>query len=123
MVYQPTTKILRALVAERLEIVRSIDDTLAYTSARADTECLKKAGEVDYVAFFFLYGLRVIEARMRDALRKHDVTVAVAGVFCHQSPKVRFTHAGAQESCELGDITFLATYGKKLRGGGLGNAV
>lgn len=83
------------------------------------------AGEVDKLVYFFLEGLPLIEDQFNRILREHNVHATLSGIFCHQAPKVipTPTQSGLGNSCELGDILFLVTYGKRLYGSFLGNAM
>jgi hypothetical protein len=60
-----------------------------------------------------------IQAELQRCYSPHNVTVRVAGVFCHQSPYVDFPPSLGLPGCELGDllivVRFRETWGEELR--------
>ncbi len=73
------------------------------------------------MVYFFGLGLPRLQRCLNFVLKRYRVEVTISGIFCHQSPKV-YPDYGPR-SCELADLTFLATYGRLLPSRGLGNAL
>jgi len=126
MPFAPPNLIYNALCLEQIKIVQLIQNTVdqAFQSAEVDTR--GKAGEVERLIYFFVKGLPTLEAGLKGILKPHNVSLRISSVFCHQTPKVRYTKPSiAATSCELGDVAFMATYGVRLGAArdGLGNAV
>lgn len=62
-------------------------------------------GEVGFVAAFVLGAVPAIASAWRPLLRPHGLSVKMWGVFCHQTPKVRFTDSSRiRRTCELADL-------------------
>lgn len=91
----------------------------------AQAGCVGPAGEVDRLVYFFLEGLPAIEAQFNLILGHHGIRATLSGIFCHQTPRVEPNPqmSNHPKSCELGDIMFLSTYGRRLYGRFLGNAM
>lgn len=59
--------------------------------------------EPDVVASLVLESTPVLHSALAEILQPHRMNVSVFGVYCHQTPKVKF--AGMRKtSCELGDL-------------------
>lgn len=109
----------------RDRLTRAIATAIDHSMKAAEYGCLGQPGEVDRLVYFFLEGLPAIESQFNGILADSRVRATLSGIFCHQTPHVnpippsRTTPPG----CELGDILFLVTYGRRLRGDYLGNAL
>lgn len=81
-------------------------------------------GEVERLVYFFLEGLPAIEGQFNVILNGSGISATLSGIFCHQTPRVRpIPPSGSNPpGCELGDILFLVTYGRRLYTRYLGNA-
>lgn len=63
--------------------------------------------EPDFVASLVKYGVVEIKKVLDSLFIGTGIQVATTGVFCHQSPMVKFNHNGKDFRCELGDILFV----------------
>lgn len=112
MAYLPPEPIASALIRNKRQIGSVIADAVDYSFRAAFHELHTRVGEVEKLIYFFMDGLPVIENGVNRLLKNDGVTVTISGIFCHQTPKVKsISPYAAPESCELGDIAFLATYG------------
>lgn len=125
MPIRPPVRVLSPILMERDRIIEAIRQTIDLTFDAADTGCIRRAGEVDRLVYFFLEGLPLIEDQFNRILGTHGIRSTLSGIFCHQTPKVEpIPNATANtQTCELGDILFLVTYGRVLYGSYLGNAL
>lgn len=126
MPIRPPVRYLSPLVFERDQLVHAVRQTIAHTFAAADAGCVGKPGEVDRLVYFFLEGLPLIEEQFNRILYQYSIRATLSGIFCHQTPKVvpdPHPTKGSGASCELGDMLFLVTYGRRLYGDFLGNAL
>lgn len=124
MPIRPPVRVLSPILMERDRIVEAIRQTIDQTFDAADAGCVMRAGEVDRLVYFFLEGLPLIEDQFNRILGRHGIHSTLSGIFCHQTPKVEPIPNGnaKNQTCELGDILFLVTYGRVLYGSYLGNA-
>lgn len=123
MPIRPPVNILSPILLERDRLTYAIAQTIDHTFHAADTGCVGNAGEVDRLVYFFLDGLPLIEDQFNRILTVHGVRATLSGIFCHQTPKVVPDYNSSRfNSCELGDILFLVTYGRRLYGTIIGNA-
>jgi hypothetical protein len=124
MPIRPPANILAALLVERQRMTHALAQTIHNTFAAAEVGCVGDAGEVDRLVYFFAEGLPVIEAQFNRILTPHGITATLSGIFCHQTPQVMpEPRDPSDKGCELGDIMFLATYGRRLYGNIVGNAL
>ena len=123
-VYAPAS-IRTALLTEQARLATVVDNIVATHLRRTARATLRRAGEVDYVLWFFIYGLQDIEAALNRFLGPLGVSAGISGVFCHQTPIVVFPPTGARRGrCELGDLCFIVTYNGQLADKvALGNAL
>jgi hypothetical protein len=124
MPIRPPAEILGPLLMERDRMIYSITQTINLTFSAAEVGCAGQAGEVDRLVYFFLEGLPALENQFRHIFRPHRIRPTISGIFCHQTPRVEPQPSAklAQQSCELGDLLFLITYGRRLYNNYLGNA-
>jgi hypothetical protein len=125
MPIRPPAYILSALVMERERLTYAIAQTISHTFSAAQVGCQGRPGEVDRLVYFFLEGLPLIETQFNHILHPWGIHATLSGIFCHQTPKVEAIPAFSQDPgiCELGDILFLATYGRRLWSNYAGNAL
>lgn len=65
----------------------------------------RSAGEVDFVKAVVVDGVRFIGPAWAGILRQAGYAVELTGVFCHQSPRVKFrAPASKPKCCELADL-------------------
>lgn len=76
----------------------------AYCRARPSG---KPPEEPDFIASLVKYGVPKIKEILDIIFYGTGIHVASTGVFCHQSPMVKFKHGGSNFRCELGDIMFV----------------
>lgn len=67
----------------------------------------KPPEEPDFVASLVKHGVVRIKKVLDILFNGTGIHVATTGVFCHQSPMVKFRHGGNDFRCELGDILFV----------------
>ena len=72
----------------------------AYENCRVDHRLPQ---EPDYVASLVLHGTKVIYHTWHEILRPYGFEVKMAGIYCHQTPKVHY-NGMEHNSCEIGDI-------------------
>ncbi len=104
-----------------------------------------RPNEVWMLYSFFIRGLPALERRLNNILGAFSIRMTISGILCHKNPLVEFQYDRetlydwtlqsaacltlrrrpeiVTARCELADVTFLATYGGRLRGGGIGNAL
>jgi len=125
MPIRPPARLLAPILLERDQLVHAVGQTINQTFDAANAGCVGQAGEVDKLVYFFLEGLPLIEEQFNRILHRHGVHTTLSGIFCHQTPKVnpQPTPTHKPSSCELGDILFLVTYGRRLYDRFLGNAL
>ena len=125
MTIRPPQRILTAILLRRDRLTQAIRTGIDYTFTAAERGCRGNAGEVDRLVYFFLEGLPAIENQFNGILDGSGVQATLSGIFCHQTPRVTPDPASPTKppGCELGDILFLATYGGRLYGQYLGNAL
>jgi hypothetical protein len=75
--------------------------------------------EVDFVASLVENGARLIETGWQGILAPDQIQVGVAGIFCHQSPKVRIKGTSPYTQsmnrvCELADLLVLHSHMRHL---------
>ncbi|WP_157652761.1 hypothetical protein [Burkholderia ubonensis] len=63
--------------------------------------------EPDFVASLVKCGVQKIKKVLDAVFNGTGIQVATTGVFCHQSPMVKFKHNSGNFRCELGDILFV----------------
>ncbi len=74
--------------------------------------------EPDFVADIVLQGTPKLEQRWRKRLNGSGLSISVGGVFCHQSPKVKYSGMRQRSSCEIGDLLWIHSHsfgGKVVR--------
>lgn len=125
MPIRPPTRLLSPILLERDRLIGAIRQTINQTFSAAEAGCVGQAGEVDKLVYFFLEGLPLIEDQFNRILEDHGVQSTLSGIFCHQTPKVTPSphFQDKNRTCELGDILFLVTYGRRLHGSFIGNAI
>ncbi len=125
MTIRPPQAILTEILLRRDRLMRAIRTGIDYTFTAAEHGCKGPPGEVDRLVYFFLEGLSAIEGQFNGILNGSGVRATLSGIFCHQTPRVVPDPASptTPPGCELGDILFLATYGSRLYGRYLGNAL
>jgi hypothetical protein len=123
MPYSPPDRISDVLAKKEYDLVEAIGQSVTESFQRAIQANGRKPDEVRMFSSFFFLGLPVLERRINYILRNDTITTTVCGIFCHQTPVVRYIPSVDKGTCELSDITFIVTYGARLRDGGLGNAV
>jgi len=125
MPIRPPVNILGPLVLERDRLTHALAQTINHTFSAAQVGCHGPPGEVDRLAYFFLEGLPTIENQFNHILHYYGIRTTLSGIFCHQTPKVEATPVFTPDpgTCELGDILFLATYGRRLWNNYAGNAL
>jgi hypothetical protein len=77
--------------------------------------------EPDFVASLVLEGTPLIYQSLAVSIASYGLSVSVFGVFCHQSPLIRFTQTGTR-GCELGDMLIAFSH-KQLNGTVIRNAL
>lgn len=73
---------------------------------RAWNNCRQRGAEPeepDFVASLVMNGTRLLETGWRNFLEPYNIQIAISGIYCHQTPKVRF-RGMHKTSCELGDL-------------------
>ena len=115
--------IWRAIRLERDRMTFVIADGISRSFLEADIGCAQQPGEVDRLVYFFLRGLPFIENGFNQILISHGVRSTLSGIFCHQTPRVKPHGESRDEGCELGDIIFIVTYGRRLFRSIIGNAL
>jgi hypothetical protein len=125
MPIRPPARLLAPILFEREQLIHAVGQTINLTFDAAEAGCVGQAGEVDKLVYFFLEGLPLIEEQFNRILHPYGVHATLSGIFCHQTPKVnpQPTPTHKPSSCELGDILFLVTYGRRLYDRFLGNAL
>lgn len=73
----------------------------------------KTPEEPDYVASLVKLGVINIKRALDQVFSGTGVTISTTGVFCHQSPMVKFTLKGKRERCELGDLLLIHSHTDK----------
>lgn len=63
--------------------------------------------EPDFVASLVKHGVQEIKLALDIVFNGTGIQVSTTGVFCHQSPMVKFKHNGTNFRCELGDVLFV----------------
>lgn len=125
MPIRPPVQILGPLLLERDRLIYAIGQTIDVTFAAAEVGCANGAGEVDRLVYFFMEGLPALEDQFNRILDPHGLRATVCGIFCHQTPRAEpqpNLHRGAG-ACELGDMLFLSTYGRRMFNRFVGNAL
>jgi hypothetical protein len=110
---------------ERDRLTHALAQTISHTFSAAQVGCQGLPGEVDRLVYFFLEGLPIIENQFNHILHQYGIHTTLSGIFCHQTPKVEATPGFTPDpgTCELGDILFLVTYGRRLWNNYAGNAL
>jgi hypothetical protein len=78
--------------------------------------------EPDFVASLVMKGVHEIKAVLDAIFHNFGIRIATSGVFCHQSPMVKFSINSDTKRCELGDILFVHVH-KGTSGGVQRNAL
>jgi hypothetical protein len=123
MPYSPPDRIADALGKRKYDLLEAIGHTVTESFQRAIQANGRKPDEVRMFSSFFYLGLPALQRRLNDILHEDKIRATICGVFCHQTPVVHYSPPVGKGSCELADITFIVTYGGKLKNNGLGNAV
>jgi hypothetical protein len=110
---------------ERDRLTQALAQTINHTFSAAQVGCHGAPGEVDRLVYFFLEGLPIIENQFNHILHQYGVNTTLSGIFCHQTPKVEAIPAFRPDpgTCELEDVLFLVTYGRRLWNNYAGNAL
>jgi hypothetical protein len=91
-------------------LVQSFHNAIVHGMNSTWMRCTKlgtKPQEPDFVAGLVLDSIPSICKSLNNALSQHGFSVSVSSVFCHQTPKVNFSHNFPSGKCELGDILFV----------------
>jgi len=125
MPIRPPANVLAPLLFERHQLINALAGAINQTFRAADVGCANPPGEVDRLVYFFAEGLPLIEEQFNLILEPHHIRVNLSGIFCHQTPRVvpQNQPGGATKACELGDILFVTTYGRRLFGHIAGNGM
>lgn len=125
MTIRPPQSILSAILLRRDRLTKAIRTGISHAFTAAETGCAGSPGEVDRLVYFFLEGLSAIEGQFNQILFGSGVKATLSGIFCHQTPRVAPIppSPSSPPGCELGDILFLVTYGRRLYSHYLGNAM
>jgi hypothetical protein len=122
MPYLPPPRIGSVLSRHQPDIVcvigRAIDDSFRHAVVTNGG----KPDEVRMFSAFFFRGLPQLERDLHNILKDENITATVCGIFCHQTPRVKYTGGGVAGDCELSDLTLISAYGGRLANGGIGNA-
>ncbi len=79
-------------------------------------EAHRRAGtpqEPDFVAMLTMIGAPELNTLLDAVLHGSGVSSTTTGVFCHQSPKVKFVVGGVEQRCELGDLLLAHIHSKR----------
>jgi hypothetical protein len=146
MPYQPPPRIADVLSMHRQSIIECIGVTVAESLESAIAANGGMPNEIWMLYSFFHRGLPALERRLNQVLGHTNIRVTISGILCHKNPIVEFEYQRAiprqgrairiinhtvpapkmetiNGRCELADIAFLATYGGRMPGGGIGNAL
>ncbi len=125
MPIRPPIPLRSALLLHRNALRNALGQAIAHSFSAAETGTVGPPGEVDKLVYFFLEGLPAIEGQFNRILSAEKIRATVSGIFCHQTPKVTPLPVFPYKNkvCELGDILFLVTYGRRLSDNLLGNAL
>lgn len=94
----PASLTTRLAIAAQNAIVRSLTN-----GARGQIR--PPTGEVGFVAAIVLGAVPAIATAWRPLLRPFGYSIALTGVFCHQTPRASFTDdRGNNAVCELADL-------------------
>lgn len=104
MSYLKRLDALRPVLSAAFDAVAVAAMRDAYHRARPST---RTPEEPDFVASLVKCGVQQIKLILDSAFAGSGIQVTTTGVFCHQSPMVRFKHASKSQRCELGDILFV----------------
>lgn len=85
------------------DVQNELQHSYSKTSARNDP---KGRHEPDFIADVVVDAIPMIANNWQVRLSSHGIDVSLAAAFCHQSPKVTYTHNGApiHKKPELGDL-------------------
>ncbi len=122
MPYRPPNRVVDALSECRSDTIAVIGQTIT-EAFQVAIQSNGKAGEIQMLSAFFYNGLPALQRRLNRVLNDSGVSVTICGIFCHQTPVVKYTPSGSSKGCELSDVTFITTYGNQLLHRGLGNAM
>ncbi len=86
------------VVSARRAIIKSVIKT--WDSCRRSGY---RPEEPDYIASLVLNGAKDLDHEWRGIFGRHGIKVYVTGIYCHQTPKVRFNGMKGN-GCELGDL-------------------
>ena len=139
MPYLPPSRISDVLANNRDSLVQCIGVTVAESLESAVALNGGKPNEVWMLYSFFVRGLPALERRLNSILGQFALRVTISGILCHKNPLVEFQYEPAVPAyaglprrggkdlvkgrCEIADIAFLTTYGGRLLGEGIGNAM
>jgi hypothetical protein len=123
MPYRPPDRIIDVFSRREADLLRTIGQTLSETFQHALQTNGGKPDEVRMFSSFFYIGLPNLQRRMNHVLGNEKIRTSICGIFCHKTPIVKYEPPVGKGSCELADITFIVTYGRKLSHSGLGNAM
>ncbi|WP_146128415.1 hypothetical protein [Burkholderia gladioli] len=82
--------------------IKSMSD--AYRRAKPSG---KPPEEPDFIASLVKHGVPLIKTALDAVFASSGIQITTSGVFCHQSPMVKFTAPTPKARCELGDILFV----------------
>lgn len=92
-------------------ILPQIFDLVSFNAMQDAHNRAKPSGklpeEPDFVASLVKHGVQKIKHVLDSVFNGTGIQVSTTGVFCHQSPMVKFKHSGVDFRCELGDILFV----------------
>ncbi|KGS83961.1 hypothetical protein X976_1864 [Burkholderia pseudomallei MSHR7500] len=95
----------------RGSLLPEIFDAISFSAMQDAYNRAKPSGklpeEPDFVASLVKHGVQKIKQVLDRVFNGTGIHVATTGVFCHQSPMVKFKHNGGNFRCELGDILFV----------------
>lgn len=145
MPFLPPPRISDVLAQNRETIVDTIGTTIAESLESAVAANGGQPHDVWMLYSFFMRGMPALERRLNNILGAFSIRVTISGILCHKNPLVEFQYDRPRRvesrsirlkgrpppnlmetvngRCELADIAFLTTYGGRLRGGGIGNAL
>lgn len=103
----------------KFELMQDFRNIINQTMINTWNTTIGRPHEPDYVANLVLYGVPEFHSVI-SAYTNVWRNVSTVGVFCHQSPLVKYS--GAENGCELGDILF-CHFHKNIQGDTFRNAL
>ncbi|MBF0539258.1 MAG: hypothetical protein HQL03_13500 [Nitrospirae bacterium] len=112
------------LLVHKLEpyLLYGVRNAIVESMQRAWADCISNGAppqEPDFVASLVLNATKTLSQSWNPIFGTHGIKVGITGVYCHQTPIVKFDSG----TCELGDLLWCHIHTDKINQRSIGNAI